>query len=271
MSAALPDYKSPPVIEVAIGVQFAPLDHFCSAHTGLFWDRIRQLYPRVEEQAPLAHIVEPLETEFVELPMPVVLPRPPQPRMWFLSESGTSLVQVQQDRFHVNWRKLESEEDYPRYPHVKERFFKAWREFCRFLADEHLTTPEIDQCELTYVNFIPRGEGWNDVRDLEKVFTTFVWNTKEEFLPPPENVGWSMQFRMPDRSGRLHTDVHRVLTMPRKREAIRFALTARGCPAEKEEEHLEQWFDVSRKWIVRGFCDLTGRLTDELWRRSCDR
>ena len=90
-------------------------------------------------------------------------------------------------------------------------------------------------------------------------------------MPPPENAGWSMQFKMPDGLGRLHTGVQRVLTMPRKNEAIRFALTARGCPAEKEEKHLEKWFKTAREWIVRGFCDLTGRFADELWGRKHDR
>jgi uncharacterized protein (TIGR04255 family) len=272
MASGLPDYESPPVIEVAIGVQFAPIEGFSAAHTGLFWDRIRKEYPKVEEQLPLAHVVEPLDTESLPEPSkPVILQKLPQPRIWFLSESGTSIVQVQQDRFHVNWRKLESKEDYPRYDNVKQRFSSMWKKFCEFLRDEHLGSPDIDQCELTYVNFILKGSGWNEVHDVEKIFTTFAWETKEGFLPPPENVGWSMQFKMRDGSGRLHTEVQRVLTMPRREEAMRFVLTARGCPVEKEEKNIKKWFDVSREWIVRGFSDLTGRFTDKLWGRKDDR
>lgn len=54
----LPEFKSPPVIEVVCGVQFEPLPGFLSVHFGEFWARIRDRYPRTEDRPPLGELRE---------------------------------------------------------------------------------------------------------------------------------------------------------------------------------------------------------------------
>jgi len=264
----LPDYSQPPVVEVAIGVQFAAMADFSVGHVGLYWATIRDVFSRVEEQAPIAHILEPpqgppeaaLGFQFMD--------KPDLPRAWFLDPSGCRLIQVQRDRFLHNWRKVNPADEYPRFPSVRDSFFHYWEGFNGFLRENNLK-PEPDQCELTYVNHIRRGDGWETMADLEKVFTTFVWRTRSGFLPVPDSARWSLRFILPDAHGRLHVDVVPVRVPPKNDPVIRFSLTARGRPqGEFSTESMNGWFNMAREWIVRGFADLVDSNTDAIWERK---
>lgn len=43
----LPEYANPPLQEVALAVQFAPLLEFRTPHMGLLWRELRSRFPRV--------------------------------------------------------------------------------------------------------------------------------------------------------------------------------------------------------------------------------
>ena len=49
----LPDFRSPPVTEVVIGVQFNSLRGFLTPHLGLVWEKFKDNFPHLEEQMPL--------------------------------------------------------------------------------------------------------------------------------------------------------------------------------------------------------------------------
>jgi len=263
----LPYYGKPPVIEVAIGVQFAPLTEFSVGHVGLYWATIRETFNRVEEQAPIGHVVEPPEGPAEPALSLSWTDKLPLPRAWFLDASGTRLIQVQRDRFLHNWRKMNPADEYPRFPSVRDSFLHYWEGFNAFLA-EHRIKPEPDQCELTYVNHIRKGDGWDTMADLEKVFTTFEWRTRYRFLPSPDSARWSLRFPLPGSRGRLHIDVVPVRVPPENDLAIRFSLTARGRPeGEFSTESMNEWFTMAREWIVRGFVDLVDENTDAIWEK----
>lgn len=265
----LPDYDKPPVVEVAMGVQFAPIEQFSAAHVGLYWGAIRDTFSRVEEQAPIAHIVErPADQQAPTGASFAILPKPELPRIWFIDTSGNCIIQIQRDRFLHNWRKLNPSDKYPRFPSVQEGFFRYWTGFTDFLADQALEVKP-DQCELTYVNFIGKGEGWETMADLSSLFTNFVWRTRTGFLPIPENVRWSLRFPFPEEMGRLHVDVVPVRVQPGNDLAIRFSLTARGRPSNIEDvDSMKQWYELAREWIVKGFADLVDEVTDTLWEKK---
>ena len=62
----LPDYRKPPIDEVAIGVQFPPIDGLTQAHFGLLWTHIRSDYPSVQSQPRIEGPIESLN----ESPVP---------------------------------------------------------------------------------------------------------------------------------------------------------------------------------------------------------
>jgi uncharacterized protein (TIGR04255 family) len=44
-SQNLPDYKNPPVIEVACGISFETIEKLRGPHFGLFWKKVRKKFP----------------------------------------------------------------------------------------------------------------------------------------------------------------------------------------------------------------------------------
>lgn len=270
-SAEFPNYEEPPVNEVAIGLQYAPLTGFLAPHVGLYWDRMCAEFPEIEEQPPIQHVVEAKGGEQppsgVQLNL-MAMAKPPLPRTWLVTKDGRHLIQVQRDRFLYNWRKRDPADKYVRFPPIKERFFKHWKEFCNFLTEYGLSDPAPDQCELTYVNRINHGEGWNSMADLGRLFTNFTWRPRSGFLPDPENLGWNLRFRLPDEKGRLHVGAVPVRADPGASLAIRFSLTARGAPRQFDEESISAWFDTAHEWIVKGFVDLVTQEADTRWRRQ---
>jgi uncharacterized protein (TIGR04255 family) len=268
--SSLPDYARPPIVEVAIGAQFAGLDELRAAHVGLFWATIRDDYGRIEEQPPVVHIVEgPSDQQLAGGPELRISTTPDLPRTWFLDSTGNRIIQVQRDRFLHNWRKMTDSDEYPRFPGVKKSFMKHWDGFCRFLENNGLPVPQVDQYELTYVNHIRRGNGWQSVEDLCHLFTSVAWGPRSAFLPPPENILWSAKFRLPEGNGRLHVDVVPVRIPPHGDLAVSLSLTARGMPPEGTDAGaMSGWFDIAREWIVRGFADLVAEKTDALWGRK---
>jgi len=147
----LPDFANPPVIEVALSVQFNSLTELQAPQLGLLWHEFRPCFPRAEQQPPLDSVTEKFGVRgpgkvSVTFGMGI-----PVPRCWFLNEAGTELIQVQQDRFAHNWRKVGEEDSYPRYEYIRETFKTVLETFHQFLARERFGELIPNQCEVTYV------------------------------------------------------------------------------------------------------------------------
>ncbi len=144
--AGLPEFDHPPVDEVVLGIEFAPLRGFTQAHLGVFWNDIREDYPRTQDQIPLLDLGT----------LPIVIPTgiPPNAgfRTWFISNDDSSIIQVQNDRFICNWRKRGDE--YPRFEPLYERFSANLALFERVAEGLELGTLSPRRIEVTYINWI---------------------------------------------------------------------------------------------------------------------
>lgn len=267
--SSLPEFEAPPVSEVAISVEFDPLQNWHAPHAGLFWGGIKAEYPHTETQPPLPSQVEKFGDEFPQTPeIRVELVDPDTMRFWFVSDPKTRLIQVQRDHFVINWRKVRGDEKYPRYAEIRPRFEREWEHFREFVAEQDIGAINVQQCEITYVNDILRGEGWEAVSDSLTLFCPWWGNGSDGFLPRPEEIGIAGSFRMPDERGRLHFAVQHARRQIDKREVVQLRLTARGKPASSDSAAVLSWMDLGREWIVRGFADLTSPRAHDLWRRT---
>jgi len=264
MPKPLPEFDRPPLDEVVLGVQFEPLEKFRSGHLGLYWSRVKSRYPTTDDQPPLLHIKEKPEVE-PQQPPTVMLQLPSIPRCWFVDESKTLLIQLQQDRFIRNWRQVEGDEAYPRFPRLAQDFRREWEVFLAFLSDENLGEAKVNQCELTYVNNVERGSGWNELSDLPKVFSLLRAPKEGGFLPPPELMSWELRYKLPDGRGRLRAQMTPVFRARDMKMALQLNLTVRGAPAGASPEQVFAWFDLAHEWAVRGFCELTEPSMRQLW------
>jgi uncharacterized protein (TIGR04255 family) len=266
----LAEYENPPVTEVVCGVLFKTLENFRLPHFGLFWKLIEKEYPTCQEVAPLLPIIERYGAEEEQQQLQVAFADIPSPRVWFVDAKGTGILQLQRDRLLHNWKKNKATDAYPRYPVVIGQFKKQMVLFEKFLKQHNLGAIDPLQYEMTYVNHIPKGEGWSDLTELGSVFRDHQWQGhKDRFLPPLEHVNIRTTFVLPERKGRLHISVRDGKRQGDAQSVLLFELTVRGFSGDRSPDAMWQWFDTAREWIVKGFSDLTAAdIQKKVWRRT---
>lgn len=266
-SENLPDFDNPPVVETVLSAQFEPLPSVQTAHLGLLWGEYRASFPKSGEHPPLDPVVE----QFPERPSGrfglklQMFEVPPIPRLSFANAQGNEMIQVQNDRFIKNWRKEGDGEQYPHYEEtVRPNFDRDFGIFLGFLAKNRLGPPRVNQCEVTYVNHILSGIGWDNYGEFENVFT--FWRFPNATPPgPPEDLRLHARFVIPDDDGkpigRLHVDLQPAVRISDNLPMYVLHLTARGQVGDGLG-----FFDIGRKWIVTTFKRLTTESMHNIWR-----
>lgn len=265
--ADLPDFAHPPVIEVALSVHFEPLPELRIAHMGLLWNAVRDRYPGTQELAPISNVVEGFEPGKGNVQ--VTFASVPQVRVWFVSEDGANLVQIQQDRFARNWRG--KGEDYPRYEKVRKDFEEDYRLFQEFVSAEKLGVLKPIQAEVTYVNHVFAGDEWAHHGEAHKVFRVCSFPDLPS-EPELEDYGFALRYRIPDESnkpiGRLHVNVSSAYKGPEQLPLFVMQMTARGKFEGDSLESVQRFHDLGREWIVRRFAALTTDKMQRIWGRK---
>lgn len=272
----LPDFANPPVVEVALSVQFEAVKGLRTPQLGLFWQELKDRFPVTQEHAPLEPVFERFGAPAKGIKPTVqlqMLEGLPAPRCWFLNEPGTELVQIQPDRFIHNWRKRGDQESYPRFERLRETFANELRRFDEFLDRENLGSLTVNQCEVTYVNHItlePNGHG-----KLDKILTVLRRPDVAQFLPELEDARLACRYVMQDESnqpiGRLHLAAEPAYRTVDNQPIYTLTLTARGGPDEPSLQGALRFIDTGREWVVRGFAAITTREMHKIWGRQDDR
>lgn len=266
----LPKFDDPPVVESVLSVEFAPLERWGVPHYGLFWEAIRQDFPRWDVKPPLSSVIERFDKPSPdEQPPSVTLrPGPPDFRCWYIDEDDRTLIQIQNGRFIHNWRKTGPEDKYPHYDKsIRLAFEQNWKKFCDFTQQNDLGQPYVIQCEITYINHLEIRKGWESPADLPKVLLPWSGATNGHFLPAPDSVAFDVNFRLPDDKGRLRVSAKPAIRNSDGTEIVQLNLTARGKPDKDDPTSALEWLDLGRQWVVRGFADLTSSEMHKLWKR----
>lgn len=167
------NYGEPPVVEVAMSVQFDPPTALTVAHLGSFWALQKGTFPNVKAIQPIVSTNEDFgaEGQWVPPSLRLAFSDESQCRLQMTSADGQWMCQIQPDRLVVNWRKKVA--DYPRFDATLVRFQTAWQALQRFLADEDIAPPQTRLWEVAYVNRIPKGELWQLPGDWPSIFPGF--------------------------------------------------------------------------------------------------
>ncbi len=267
----LPDFRKPPVAETVLSLQFEPIAGLTTAHVGVLWQRFRQQLPLIEEHPPLPPVFEKFEPASPAQLEVTIEEKPPIPRVWFVDETKTELIQVQTNRFIHNWRKMEGMEPYPHYEPIRDKFRGEVAVLEKFLSEEKLDPIAVNQCEVTYVNHIEPSGVWYRHGRLENVFSMWRGLVNASFLPEAEAAGLRIRFVIPDGTGkpigRLHLVVDPAWKKTDNSPILALNLTARGGPIGEGIEGAFAFFDLGRRWIVKGFADLTTPEMHRVWER----
>lgn len=265
----LPSFKKPPVAEVAIAAQFGQIRGLTGPVMGLLWQRFREAFPKLEVHPALDPRFEQFGRD-PEKKLTVTLETVPTPRVWFIGSNEGHLVQIQQDRFVFNWRRIQGQ-DYPRYEQVKALFETNFGLFREFLVNEQLGEARLNQWELTYVNHIPAGDGWRRHGDLHSVVPLVAPTAEAGFLPEPEDIALRVRYRITEgeeAASRLYVEANPAFDPTSGKPLIWLTLTARGGLVQGSGDSLGSRLDVGREWIVRGFADVTSSTMHRHWERE---
>jgi uncharacterized protein (TIGR04255 family) len=267
----LPKFEKPPVVEVAVSVQFsAPV--LDGPLLMLRWTQVRDRFPRYEQVSPLPSSVETFsnprglrfEFQFSDAP--------PTPRLLMLNESETEVLQIQEDRLGYSWRRLSNDHEYPHYPSIRESFLRELIDFEGFLSSENLAPLNAVQCEVTYVNLIPAGQVGEHHSDLGKILPSVEFRRTETFLPDPEQTTYASQFVIIGDSGepiaRLYVMADPSFAASDRSPIYILKLTVRGAPQGPGTVEIIKSMDLGHEWIVRAFATLTSGEMQKVWERT---
>ncbi len=258
-TGTLPGYKNPPVNEVVCGMRFHTPDKLLIPHIGFLWNKFRSEYSIIQHAPRIVSIKGEIPVnEIAGLPFP---------RVWFINKSDDQLVQFQTDRFYFNWRRRQS--DYPGYAHIIKNFETVLDNILNLFDEFELGELNPIEYELSYINHIPKGQGWDSINDLPGIFSDFVWRqTPGRFLPNPVNVAWQTEFPLPENKGDLVVNLKQATRTQDKVPLLVLELRARGISESANKKSIREWFDGAHEWIVRGFTDLTTPEIQEIWERE---
>ena len=269
----LPDFSDPPVAEVVLSVSFEPVAGLRVVQLGDLWKtRFADRFPRVEEQPPWEAPIERFG-QFAGGPTISfqALQVPPLPRLWFVDERGTELVQAQSNWFARNWRKTDEDPDYPRYPKLRAPFRKDLKSFVDFVSQNKLGEWVPNQCEVTYVNHVDVGEVRGNHGELYGVLALAA-KPKDPFLPTPEAMTVSSQYVLTDTSGgpvgRLYVHAQPGFRRGDGAPLVILTITARGRPSGPSINDVTKFLDRARESVVRGFAAVTTKAMHKVWGRT---
>jgi len=259
----LPDFSNPPLDEVVLGVQFAPVPKYSSVASREVWGLFKNAFPIVEEHLLLS---PQFETFGGANPLPDLssfLEQPPVgTRLWFLSQDLNHLIQFQPDRFITNWRRTANALPYARFETIADSFEKNL-----LLLAEHFKAAfnyqvEINQAEVTYINLIPVGEfaeagRWFSIcnsgsGDVEAIRNNFVQVVTDGGGKP---------------YARFVTEIESVFLLPARKKAFKMSLAFKGKPEASDIPSAIEFLRDGRERIVKQFCDITTAEAHESWGR----
>jgi len=249
----LPDFTDPPLDEVVLGVQFAPVSGYNPIFANGIWKLFKDVFPIVEEHPILDSKFETFGGSNPQPSFQFQIGQPPAgSRLRFISPEQSNLLQFQADRFLINWRKHPNPQEYPRFEGIVETFEQNLNALSDYFIKTFQYTLDINQAEVSYINIIPVDE----FSDADKWFK--LWgggNINVEALSTSFNEVISDGDRGP--FARLNHDIQSVLSMDGKQKAFRLSLTFRGKPASNDLAAAMEFLALGRDKIVTRFDEIT--------------
>lgn len=264
-SAAPVTFHDPPVIEVALGVQFGGRVTDDARTLGEFWPRIRDQFPALEHHPAIPPQIE----EFgAGSPVPSfeISSEPPATRYWFKGADGDQVVQLQPDRLLFNWRKAGPEAEYPRYEQLRPQFGAHLTTLLGLLDEDEQATPT--WCEVNYVNHVA-GDSADAPRPGLHEVLTLVNAPPESVEPELEDQSLAQRYlirRDGEPAGRLHLSAGPQIRLVDGAELHVISLAVRLPPTAPTIEGVLETLDVGRELIVQTFRDVTRPTMHERWR-----
>jgi uncharacterized protein (TIGR04255 family) len=211
-------------------------------------------YPKTEDYPP---IVDNMSVELLTVP--------PLRRVFMVTEDDRYVLQLQQDAFIHNWRKIKDTDEYPHFDAARDKFKKKFAEFQNFLTNNELGPVNGTRYEVTYVNHIPGDDMAETLSHYIEVLKIQPANVRK-LLPTPRSLNTDLWFNLSDDQGRLRVSIKQGTRPSDKKEVLQVELIARGA-AKADFSNMDNWLEVAHEWIVKGFTEITTTEAQKQWER----
>jgi uncharacterized protein (TIGR04255 family) len=262
------DFARPPVDEVVLSVLFQSLDKLMAPHLGEIWQEFKNDgFINITEHAQVPPAIE-------TFPIPsqrsgqFQFNVPDLARIWFIHENDNQIIQIQRDRFTHNWRRTDSDQKYPGFSTICDKFNGFYNRFCQIIKDMGIGEVTPLQYELTYIDQIRQGEGWNTLNDIGKIYNLFANSqNSDSFWSGVESLVLRTSFRIVDLNSRLYLTIRDRTKIPEEIQTLQTDFTMRGFP-ENLDCSTMTWFKLAREEIRKKFAMLfTEDIQTQVWKR----
>lgn len=155
--SAIPELNDPPIEEVVCGFVFEPVAELDTLEHGIYWQEVASRYPKKALMPALAE-----KWSVFQGVAPI--------RSWLIAEAEDFLLQIQADRFYVNWRRRSG--NYPRFRDrgseqgLCSRALHEFEAFSEFVG-RRLNVPLVPKrIELHKQDVLSRPKHWSNWNDL---------------------------------------------------------------------------------------------------------
>ncbi|MFO1392546.1 MAG: hypothetical protein U1F09_02100 [Steroidobacteraceae bacterium] len=191
-SSAHPNFENPPIVEIGIGVAFSKPERLSIGQLGRFWATIAGDFPYSEDHNPVGSPAE-WAASVEGLPLP---------RLWVIAAGGNTLLQLQVDRFGLNWRRQKDSDRYPDFASRLEAFLGYWKLFCEFAQEVCGGDAAVRSAEIIKVSRSHETDGWAGFEEMAKVCSAVSWPaSRDEWKLKHVALNFGMEHR--DGKGRF--------------------------------------------------------------------
>ena len=266
----LPKFKTPPLIEVVHGVQFRPVAMNIT-HPGLFFQLVRDRYPRAQTVPPLPPSPDPAGP-IGSMSFSLQLAGGEElPRSWFISNDDAMLIQLQSDRLLLNWRRGAQNAEYPHFEAVSAEFSRVYQLFAKFCIDENLAAIEPTRCEMTYVNHLMEGPVAEVPWRPEEWLRLWSGTTGSEWPVHADEVSFNLRYRIRENADApvaYLTINAQSLKLPHVKNVIpQIEITVLGRPSETSAAAVCAFHHMAHRQIVNCFTGITTENAHIHWGR----
>lgn len=275
MDRVRPKFDAPPVVETVLSAQFAPLPGYSTAHAGWFW---KEYLEKLGEESPLkwSRTVDAprLEDQFERFgvedmwgPQVQIRLQPPTQsnRTQMIRSDGERMIQIQDSRFILNWRKQSGA--YPSFDPLLQEFRTLLHAFETFASEAGLGSLHYNQWEIDYVDQIRKGDMWESARDWSKIFPGLAMPRVDQLVSSgDETMSADWRFSLADQRGRMYISLRQMRTPPSNEEVLNITFIGRGPVSASHD--WESGFQLGHDALNETFLAITSPEAQTRWRKK---
>lgn len=263
----LQNFTSPPLVEVAVSVQFSTPSGYSDIYAREIWALFESNFTLVQEQPLLEPMFEVFGPQG-QASFHIGFGQPMGNRYWFSRPDQSELIQFQRDRFIHNWRKVPGiNNEYPRFESIIEKFSSDLGKLDTYFNDKGWGQFAPNQCELIYVNQMSLTDEQGEL--LNK---SFYFNKLDVSLIGDVD-GFNINLRQIIAGedgrpvGRLYIEANTV-TDGAGKPLLNLNMTVRGAPTNTTHEAAIKFLNDARIKIVNTFTEFTSESAHKKWGRT---